>query len=823
MNTAPNLTTPTTSTLLPPNLLLSTPPVATSVASPLQTSSPASPLTVSPLTASPLTASPLTASPPASPLESPSPLPKFSSRSSIDIQNGKRIDGLDEHGFIYISVKGDAKSRGFAQGFLLADRIVKFIRTYAFFLWTEYGRDITFFTKMIKDLFGPIVLEQYNEYYLEMEGIALGVVDKMSKLKSKEEKDKYFTEGAVEGNKIVLPADSHLDYSNLAYNNPSQEEREKYTKEGKILIDMNFDIIFLLNCVVSVDYVYAKLTDIFNSNKSLKSSSIYKEYFRSLQPVAASTESSGKSSNSFSFSLFGRKKPAASVEGGADRCSAFMAVGDKYVAGGGIICAHITFDNFVMGQFDNIILFMDTSNSHTPEKPSYNILMQTFPGSIFSSTDFFVTSAKMMGTETTIGGFNAFELHAPSCVRCRKAMQYSGTLDDYVKNLRENNSGDYANTWYVGHTLSKDSNGKERPEILRVELGLKYVHVEKKTNGYFIGFNACYDPRIRNLECKNDGFFDIRRHSGARRVTLDMKIKEYTEGIKRISTNEAQLIISSHWDIYLEKDNPCSRTICSHYELDKREYISQESRPKPYQPRGSVDGKICSSDLCNKMQFLARWGNACGIDFKKDDFCNLHAQWEYQRAYLEDRLRKPWVVCTEVNITKRHTHMSAAIKEYDFATGSAIGSASAKGSISTSATISKPLSPAPAASAPPLPALAPVPVPVTSSPLPAVAPVPVPVPVTSSPLPQLPQIPPPSKNTLMSTPALTLYNKNPELINSTPYDDDLFAVGAGSHKLSQEFDNNKELKEFNKMFKKQNRKSYKSKNSNTRRNKKNDK
>lgn len=789
MSTSPNLTTPT------PNLLLSKSPlatsVATSVASPLKTPSPASPLT---------------ASPPASPFESPSSLQKFSSRSSIDIENGKRIDGLDEHGFIYISVKGDAKSRGFAQGFLLADRIVKFIRTYAFFLWTEYGRDITFFTKMIKDLFGPIVLEQYNEYYLEMEGIALGVVDKMSKLKSKEEKDKYFTEGAVEGNKIVLPADSHLDYSNLAYNNPSQEEREKYTKEGKILIDMNFDIIFLLNCVVSVDYVYAKLVDIFNSNKSLKSSSIYKEYFRSLQPVAASTVSSGKSSNFFSFSLFSRKKPAASVEGGADRCSAFMAVGDNYVAGGGIICAHITFDNFVMGQFDNIILFMDTSYEHKHEKPSYNILMQTFPGSIFSSTDFFVTSANMMGTETTIGGFNAFELHAPSCVRCRKAMQYSGTLDDYVKYLRENNSGDYANTWYIGHTLSKDSKGKKRPEILRVELGLKYVHVEKKTNGYFIGFNACYDPRIRNLECKNDGFFDIRRHSGARRVTLDMKIKEYTEGIKRISTNEAQLIISSHWDIYLEKDNPCSRTICSHYELDKRKYISQESRPKPYQPRGSVDGKICSSDLCNKMQFLARWGNACGTEFKKDDFCNRHAQWEYQRAYLEDRLTKPWVVCTEVNITKPDAVMSTAIKAYDFATGTAIGSTSAsgKGIVSTSANITKPLSP--------------VTSPVTAT-----------LPAKSSPLPP-PSILPSSsfsKPTIMSTPAPTpMIVKQHELVNnniSSVEDDDLFAGVGGSHKLSQEFDNNKELKEFNKMFKKQNRKSYKSKNSNTRRNKKNDK
>ena len=810
MNIAPNITTPTpthTPTLLPPNLLLSTP----SVASPLQTSSP-------------LTASPLTASPPASPLESPSPLPKFSSHSSIDIENGKRIDGLDEHGFIYITVKGNAESRGFAQGFLLADRIVKFIRTYAFFLWTEYGRDITFFTKMIKDLFGPIVLEQYNEYYLEMTGIARGVLDKISKLPTKQDKDKYFTEGAVEGNKIVLPDDSHLDYSNLAYNNPSQEEKGKYTKEGKILINIDFDIIFLLNCVVSVDYVYAKLTDIFNSNKSLKSSSIYKEYFRSLQPVvAASTESSGKSSNL--FSLFGRKKPAASVEGGADRCSAFMAVGDKYVAGGGIICAHITFDNFVMGQFDNIILFMDTSVASTTEKPSYNILMQTFPGSIFSSTDFFVTSAKMMVTETTIGGFNAFELHAPSCVRCRKAMQYSGTLDEYVKNLRENNSGDYANTWYVGHTLSKDSKGNQRPEIMRIELGLKYVHVEKKTNGYFIGFNACYDPRIRNLECKNDGFFDIRRHSGARRVTLDMKIKEYTEGIKRISATEAQLIISSHWDIYLEKDNPCSRTICSHYDLDKREYISQESRPKPYQPRGSVDGKICSSDLCNKMQFLARWGNACGIDFKKDDFCTLHKQWEYQRAYLEDRLRKPWVVCTEVNITKQHTHMSTAIKVYDFSNGSA----SAKGSVNTSATISKPLSPitSPITSPVTSPVVAPLPSPAVA-PLPSPAVASLPAPVISSPLPPpiLPSLSSP-KLTLMSNPTTThklVKQHEPINNNSISYDDDLFdGVVGGSHKLSQEFDNNKELKEFNKMFNKQNRKSYKSKNSNTRRNKKNDK
>ena len=45
----------------------------------------------------------------------------------------------------------------------------------------------------------------------------------------------------------------------------------------------------------------------------------------------------------------------------------------------------------------------------------------------------------------------------------------------------------------------------------------------------------------------------------------------------------------------------------------------------------------------------------------------------------------------------------------------------------------------------------------------------------------------------------------------------------GTSKPIQAFDNKKELKDFIKMFKKQNRKSYKSKNSSTRRNKKNNK
>ena len=664
-----------------------------------------------------------------------------STTASNMIENGKRIK---KNGFIYVSVKGKPEERGYAQGFLIAERIVQFIRTYAFFVWTEHGRDITFFSKMIKDLFGKIVQSpEYNEYYLEMKGIARGVVDKISSFTTQQEKNAYFSVGAIEGTKIVLPPDSHLEHRNLVYNNASQEQKSKYNKDGKKLIDIDVDIIFLLNCIVTVDYAYSKLPEIFSSSKSFESTDTYKEYVGDVKP---SHGSKGVPNN------FGR--PSASEGGGADRCSAFMAVGNTYTTGGEIVCAHITFDNYMMGQFDNIILYIDTSTNNTAKKPSYNMLMQTFPGGIFSSTDFFVTSANIIGTETTIGGFHAFELHAPSCVRCRRAMQYSGTLDDYVTNLRLNNSGDYANTWYIGHTKSKDSKtGQIRPEIMRIELGLKYVNIEKKTDGYFIGFNACYDARIRNLECNNDGFFDIRRHSGARRVTLNKKIKEYTESAKRISVEEAQKIISDHYDLYLEKDNPCSRSICAHYDLDKREYMSQESRPKPYQPKGAVDAKIGSSSMCDKMQFMARWGNACGTDFKKDDFCDLRHEWEYQRPFLEDRLKEPWVVCSEVNINKKEHDMTSAIKEY---VSSSSASVSVFSPTASPSALSIPMSP-----------------------------------------PVSPAVPPPAPM-LVSKPVPPVGGTNDN-------------------------DNDKELKDFIKMFKKQNRKSYKSKNSNTRRNKKNDK
>jgi hypothetical protein len=89
--------------------------------------------------------------------------------------------------------------------------------------------------------------------------------------------------------------------------------------------------------------------------------------------------------------------------------------------------------------------------------------------------------------------------------------------------------------------------------------------------------------------------------------------------------------------------------VCSHYELDAREYMSDPSRPKPYQPRGSLDGNVCDTTMAKNMSFSLRWGNSCGTPFDKNKFCDEHMEWNYLRDYLRDRPHQPWTTFTVTN------------------------------------------------------------------------------------------------------------------------------------------------------------------------------
>jgi hypothetical protein len=324
-------------------------------------------------------------------------------------------------------------------------------------------------------------------------------------------------------------------------------------------------------------------------------------------------------------------------EGGAkDRCSAFMAVGD-WTADGKIVCAHNSFCDYIDGQYLNYIVDIKPTKGH-------RFIMQTSPCWIWSGSDFFVTSAGIIGTETTIGGFLPYEKKFPIGYRIRKAMQYGDTLDDYCKILLEGNSGDYANSWLFGDTNNN--------EILRIELGLKYHNIEKTKNGFFIGFNSVYDERIRNHEVDNSGFYDIRRHQGARLVRLSDLMDEHKG---KINLEVAKAIISDHYDVYLKKDNPCSRTVCSHYDLDDRAFMSQPGRPKPFAPHGAVDGIVCDTTLAKKMGILCRFGNSCGTPFDNEKYGKEHRQYYKFIPYMKDRPKQPWTEFTSYQYKQKET------------------------------------------------------------------------------------------------------------------------------------------------------------------------
>ncbi len=343
-----------------------------------------------------------------------------------------------------------------------------------------------------------------------------------------------------------------------------------------------------------------------------------------------------------------KSETKGSKEGGSkDRCSAFIAVGD-WTKDGKIVCAHNSFCEFIDGQYLNVILDLN------PEK-GHRFIMQTSPCSIWSGSDFWVTAKGIIGTETTIGGFYPYEKRFPVGYRIRKAMQYGNTLDEYCEILLHENSGDYANSWLFGDINTN--------EILRIELGLKYHNIERTKNGFFIGFNATYDEKIRNLECNNTGFYDVRRHQGARYVRLNDLMDEHKG---KINIDIAKKIISDHYDVYLEKDNnPCARTVCSHYDLDAREYMSDPSRPKPFAPHGAVDALVCDSALAKKMTLDGRWGNSCGIPFKASDFFKKHRQYERFAPYLRDRLTEPWTeFTTDDSYNKGNSKTNAKNKKF---------------------------------------------------------------------------------------------------------------------------------------------------------------
>lgn len=308
-------------------------------------------------------------------------------------------------------------------------------------------------------------------------------------------------------------------------------------------------------------------------------------------------------------------------------CSAFVATGSA-TPDGKFVIGHTSFDEFWSGQYFNLLLDL------TPPK-GHRMVMQSVPGYVGSFTDFWMTGAGLAITETTLAGFHGYdETRVPEYVRSRTACQYANTIDEWVELMNKDNNGGYANAWLLADTKTN--------EIARYEEGLIYQDLQKKTDGYFFGCNAIFDPRIRNLEGFDTGFSDPRQQTGSRRIRW-MQLLEQHSG--QITAEIGRDMLADTFDPYLGYENPSSRNICAHYDNDPQYYAGDPAQVWniPFYPAGSCDGKVASADDVAKMSMWGRVGRADGVKFDVDEFLRAHPQWNWQRGYLKSRPSQPWV------------------------------------------------------------------------------------------------------------------------------------------------------------------------------------
>jgi hypothetical protein len=302
-------------------------------------------------------------------------------------------------------------------------------------------------------------------------------------------------------------------------------------------------------------------------------------------------------------------------------CSAFVATG-SWTRDHRVVIAHNNWTSYLHGERWRIIF--DIAPEH-----GNRILMDGFPGVIISDDDFGVNSAGIVVTETTITQFAGWDPNGkPEFARARKAMQYSNSIDDFVRYMRDGNNGGYANDWLVAD--------RKTGEIARLELGLKNTRVWRTKDGYFVGSNFALDPKVLAEETT----FDTKNPASspnARRARWEQLMQE-SKG--KIDVTLAQKFLSDHYDSFEKKEAVSERTLCGHVDVTSRGIPEWEW--KANYPGGAVEGKATDGKMSEAMSFVARIGHPCGADFLAKPFLAAHPDYAWQQSLLRDMKAGPW-------------------------------------------------------------------------------------------------------------------------------------------------------------------------------------
>ncbi len=315
-----------------------------------------------------------------------------------------------------------------------------------------------------------------------------------------------------------------------------------------------------------------------------------------------------------------RREGKAPTTHSPGNCSAFIATG-SYTKDGRIVIGHNNWTNYVIGTRWNIVFDIK------PEAGS-RLIMDGLPGVIVSDDDFSINEAGILVTETTITQFEGWDpAGKPEFVRARKAMQYSRSIDDFVRILLDGNNGGYANDWLVGDNKTG--------EIARFELGLKHHTVERTKDGCYFGSNFPVHPKLIGEETK----FDVHNRASspnARKTRWEQLIAEHRG---KIDVELAKKLENDDFDVILQVRGADERT------LNGRTEVSPRGIPEwdwaPYYPGGTVTSKVADAALAERLAFWGQVGHQ-GSDFLAAPFLEAHPEYQWMRGLLRDMKCGPW-------------------------------------------------------------------------------------------------------------------------------------------------------------------------------------
>jgi hypothetical protein len=320
-------------------------------------------------------------------------------------------------------------------------------------------------------------------------------------------------------------------------------------------------------------------------------------------------------------------KSAGATSNGAgpgDHCSAFVATG-SYTKDHRVVIAHNNWTSYSSGERWNIVFDV------VPAKGS-RFIMDGMPGLIHSGDDFGLNFAGILITETTISSFTGFDPNGiPEFVRARKAMQYSESIDDFARIMKEGNNGGYANNWLVAD--------RRVNEVASLELGLKNVTLQRTKDGFFVGSNFPADPKL----IKEETDFDPKDRSKSENARHERWLVLMDQNKGRIDAAAAQKFLGDHFDAFEGKQDYDERTLCGHVDGSPR---GMGTWQPPYAPAGAVQNKVADAAGSEKMSLTAALGHACGRGFKSSEHLAKHPEFAWQKEMLHDMPSRSWTKFT---------------------------------------------------------------------------------------------------------------------------------------------------------------------------------